>query len=387
MRPEGRTQAHAMTDAITRRKPLDAWLHRGVAHSDSTDLRLKKVVMTLVSTGIASLAIFWGGLYIATGYPLSGAIPLIYSLISFASTLYFFRSKRFAFFCFSQQLLILLLPFALMWSLGGFANGSAVMIWAFFAPLAALFFLDLGSARRWFVAFIALLIFSALMDSWLQGLVRPMPPTLNTLYFLMNMGMGFILISMVLYYFVKDRERAYQELQESQAHIQQMMMTDSLTGIPNRRHLEERFQEEILRLERYGESLSVMMTDVDFFKTINDRYGHGVGDEVLKAFAERLQGSLRATDFLARYGGEEFVALLPATDLDAALIMAERIRKEIKASRIEGHDIRLTSSFGVAQVRTGETPDEAMARADRAMYEAKHRGRDQVSAAPNEKPA
>lgn len=376
-----------MTEAVTRRKPLDAWLHRGVAPSDSADLRLKKVVMTLVSTGIASLAIFWGGLYMATGYPVSGTIPLTYSLISFTSTLYFFRSKRFALFCFSQQLLILILPFALMWSLGGFANGSAVMIWAFFAPLAALFFLDLGAARRWFAAFIALLILSALMDGWLQGLVRPMPPRLNTLYFLMNMGLGFILISMVLYYFVKDRERAYQELQQSQAHIHQMMMTDPLTGAPNRRHLEERFKEEMLRMERYGEPLSVMMTDVDFFKTINDRYGHGVGDEVLKAFAERLQGNLRATDFLARYGGEEFVALLPATDQEAALNLAERMRKEIKASRIEGYDIRLTSSFGIAQVLAGETADEAMARADRAMYEAKHRGRDQVTAAPNRQPA
>lgn len=358
---------------------LDWWLNLGVSPQDPPDLRLKKVVMTLVSTGIATLAIFWGILYIATGYPLSGAIPLGYSVVSFASTLYFFRSKQFDLFCFSQQLLILILPFALMWSLGGFANGSAVMIWAFFAPLAALFFLDLEAARRWFIAFIALLIVSAILDSWLQGLARPMPTTLNTLYFLMNMGMGFILISLVLYHFVKDRDKAYRELEQTQEHVHHMMMTAPLTGMPNRRHLEQRFNEELDRIKRYGEPLSVLMTDVHFFKMINDRYGHAVGDEVLKAFAKTLQGGLRSSDFLARYGGEEFIVLLPGSDLDAARNLADRLRKTVKSTHIEGYDIQLTSSFGVAEVQTGESPEQAISRADKAMYNAKHEGRDQIS--------
>jgi len=127
----------------------------GVAPEDSEDLRLKKVVLTITATSIALLALFWGGLYIHHGYPLSGAIRLGYSVISFSSILYFFRAKRFAFFCTSQQLLILLLPFLLMWSLGGFANGSVVMIWAVFAPLAALFFIDLRRQRAgcWLFSF------------------------------------------------------------------------------------------------------------------------------------------------------------------------------------------------------------------------------------------
>lgn len=100
-----------------------------------------------------------------------------------------------------------------------------MIIWAFFAPLAALFFVDLRAAGRWMLVFLFLLVCQA----WLAGRARPMPQWLNTLYFLMNLGPGFSLIALVLYYFVKDREQAYLLLQHSQAHIEQLLLTDDLT--------------------------------------------------------------------------------------------------------------------------------------------------------------
>jgi len=351
----------------------------GVAPEDSEDLRLKKVVLTITATSIALLALFWGGLYIHHGYPLSGAIPLGYSVISFSSILYFFRAKRFAFFCTSQQLLILLLPFLLMWSLGGFANGSVVMIWAVFAPLAALFFIDLKAATRWMLAFLVLLALSALLDRTFAAHARPMPPGLNTVYFLLNLGCGFILIAVMLHYFVKDRQSAYAKLQQSEVHIRELMLTDPLTGVANRRHLDARLTMEMSRQERYGPPLSVILTDIDWFKHVNDTYGHTVGDTVLKTFADHLASSLRTSDFVARYGGEEFVLLLPNTTIEEAIALAERIREATRRIRFAQADLHLTASFGVTLARPGETMAEVLSRADEAMYQTKSRGRDRVS--------
>lgn len=355
------------------------WLALGVAPDDNNDLRLKKTVLTLVSSGIAFLAIFWGALYIYNGYPLSGAIPLSYTVISFSSTLYFFRTKRFAFFCFSQQLLILLLPFLLMWSLGGFANGSVVMIWAIFAPLAALFFIDLKAATRWMFAFLALILVSALFDHTLADLARPMPSDLNTLYFLMNLGCGFILIALMLHYFVRDRELAYGRLLESEAHIRELMLTDTLTGVANRRHLNDRLEMELARQARYDQPLSVILTDIDRFKHVNDTYGHAAGDAVLKAFARTLESSIRGSDFLARYGGEEFVLLLPNTGIEEATALAERMREATRSVHIPETPIGITASFGVTLARRGESMAEVLSRADETMYQSKSGGRDRVS--------
>lgn len=367
-----------MANIPTPLRLLHWWACHGVSEQDSDDLRLKKEVMTIVSSAIALLAIFWGALYAATGYPWSGTIPWTYTVIVLISTLHFFHSKQFDFFLISQQWLILLLPFFLMWSLGGFANGSAVMIWAFFAPLAALFFIDLRAAGRWMLVFLLLLVLSALLDPWLAERVRPMPQWLNTLYFLLNLGLGFSLIAVMLYYFVKDRERAYQQLQQSQSHIEQLLLTDDLTRVGNRRSFNERLQEELARARRYDSPLSVIMIDVDHFKAINDQYGHAVGDEVLVALAHTLQECIRDSDFLARYGGEEFMILLPETVQDGAAAMAERMRDAVKALRLRPLASGLTASFGVTEVRQADDADRLLSRADEAMYEAKRNGRDRV---------
>jgi diguanylate cyclase (GGDEF)-like protein len=358
---------------------LRRWPTLGVAQGDPEELRLKKEVMTTVSSSIAFLAIFFGGLYAYSGYPLSGAIPLGYSLISFTSTLYFFRTKQFNFFCLSQQLLILLLPFLLMWSLGGFANGSVVMIWAFFAPLAALFFIDLKAAIRWMWAFILLLVLSAVLDHSLAAHARPMPAGLNTLYFLLNTGFGFSLVGIMLYYFVRDRESALRKLRQSEAHIRELMLTDPLTGVANRRHLDMRMSMELERHARYGQPLSVIMADIDWFKHVNDKHGHAMGDAVLEAFANQIRGGLRDSDFVARYGGEEFVLLLPNAGVEAAVALAERMREETKRIRFGSCNLHLTASFGVTLARAGEGMAEVLSRADEAMYLSKEAGRDRVS--------
>jgi len=369
---------------------------KGLRLDDSDDIKLKKTMLTFIAIGIATMAIFWGALYIYTGYTLAGSIPLSYAVISFGSVYLFWRSKRFVFFRFSQLLLILLLPFGLMWSLGGFANGSAVMVWAIFTPVAALFFSDIGEAIGWLAAFLTLVLLSALLDPYLAARVPPMERTTNTLFFLLNMGASFLLLYMVLLYFVRDRQKvnqkvidAYTQLTRTTLHleanekrIREMMLTDALTGIANRRHLEQKLDEELKRMHRYKNQLAVVMTDIDNFKRINDKYGHPIGDTVIQTYARIIEEHIRSSDFAARVGGEEYLVLLPNNDEAGAIAQAERIREALANYDFPDIKGKVTASFGVICVEPAESASELLNRVDKALYQSKQLGKNRVSFLP-----
>lgn len=171
------------------------------------------------------------------------------------------------------------------------------------------------------------------------------------------------------------------QLESALASIRQLSMTDPLTGCFNRRLFNERLPQEIERADRYQRPLSVIFSDIDHFKRINDSFGHLLGDEVLRKVAVVYLGDLRAeVDWVARYGGEEFVIVLPETQLASALATAERLRRDIEAATVscEGVPISLTASFGVAQHLPGESPQALIERADTLMYQAKAAGRNRV---------
>jgi diguanylate cyclase (GGDEF)-like protein len=138
---------------------------------------------------------------------------------------------------------------------------------------------------------------------------------------------------------------------------------------------------EEARARRRGTLTSVLMMDIDHFKRINDTYGHGVGDQVIKALAEVATKGLRPTDILARYGGEEFVVTLPETDGDVAHLVAERLRASLEQAVVKADgvgEVRFTVSIGVATFATGVALARAMERADQALYRAKDGGRNRV---------
>jgi diguanylate cyclase (GGDEF)-like protein len=156
---------------------------------------------------------------------------------------------------------------------------------------------------------------------------------------------------------------------------------DALTGLANRRALDERLEEELDRARRYRTHLSLVLVDIDDFKQVNDRYGHQSGDDLLRAFATALSGSLRELDLAARFGGEEFALLLPGTPSGGACIVAEQVRRlvsELEVAGPGGLPIRLTASFGVADYPSCATVDALYECADRRLYDAKRRGKDQV---------
>ncbi|RMD81388.1 MAG: GGDEF domain-containing protein, partial [Lentisphaerae bacterium] len=172
------------------------------------------------------------------------------------------------------------------------------------------------------------------------------------------------------------------ELAELRDQLKVLAETDTLTGLCNRRMFFESGYREFLRSRRYGYPLSIVLMDVDHFKRINDTLGHPVGDQVLEHVAETLTQHVREQDMLARIGGEEFAVLLPYTDLRGAIEMAERLREAIAAARLAQPDaasVSVTVSLGVAIGRDEDTRlEDMLSRADKAMYEAKQRGRDQV---------
>jgi len=161
--------------------------------------------------------------------------------------------------------------------------------------------------------------------------------------------------------------------------LQQQIRIDLLTGVPNRRAFLELARSEFDRFQRYGDLFSVIFTDIDFFKEVNDRYGHRIGDQTLRWFADTLATGLRRVDTISRFGGEEFLILLPATGSREAVLTAEKLRQELERFPCPATGDRLTASFGVATVLAEDTTESLIERADRALYRSKQQGRNRVT--------
>lgn len=175
--------------------------------------------------------------------------------------------------------------------------------------------------------------------------------------------------------------QANRALQLTVDELEQAASTDKLTGVWNRRRLEECAHNEMDRLNRYQHPLCLLIIDIDFFKRINDENGHSTGDLVLQALTGLLRGSLRGTDSLARWGGEEFVVMSPNTHRATAAMLAERLREQVARATFPAAG-QLTVSIGVAECRPGEAWEQWFERADEALYCAKNTGRNQVRLAP-----
>jgi diguanylate cyclase (GGDEF)-like protein len=172
-------------------------------------------------------------------------------------------------------------------------------------------------------------------------------------------------------------------LRAANERIRLLTVTDALIGTFNRRYFDDQLPVAIAHAERYGRPLSLVFVDVDHFKLVNDTHGHRVGDEVLVEIGRRLLASVRAYDWVARYGGEEFAVVLPETDTDAAMILAERLRSSIADQKLSTSvgDLSVTASFGVASSRTvaAITPDALVGAADLALYRSKADGRNRAT--------
>jgi len=190
---------------------------------------------------------------------------------------------------------------------------------------------------------------------------------------------------------IAAQQKEIDDLKTSKAELEKLLTIDELTEISSRRSYEERFDLEIKRMKRNKSPLYLLISDIDDFKRINDIYGHKTGDAILKAVAQALKSSIRGIDFIARWGGEEFVVLCPETNEKGAVNVAEKLRKTVETHeftanyKVSGEEnvvkkerIHITISVGVVEVEEGEDVGTAFNKADKAMYEAKEKGKNKV---------
>lgn len=174
-----------------------------------------------------------------------------------------------------------------------------------------------------------------------------------------------------------ELSEAYALLALKSVELEKASITDALTGLFNRRRLDQTFDHELGRACRYGHPLSLILIDLDRFKAVNDTHGHQMGDQVLQDVSAILRHGIRSADTVGRWGGEEFLIICPETDLDGAMAVAEKLRATVAAAAWPP-TTPITSSFGIAQFNTGDSMKDLVARADAALYRAKTFGRNRV---------
>lgn len=187
---------------------------------------------------------------------------------------------------------------------------------------------------------------------------------------------------------LEQSNAAMEELRRDLEHVRREAMTDGLTGLANRKAFDSEFDRIFQDAEKNKQGFTLLMLDIDHFKSFNDNFGHQVGDQVLRLVARTLKDSIKGKDFAARYGGEEFAIILPDTDLTGAVIVGNALRKAVASKDVINRSTgkvlgRITMSVGVAEYVADKTLEDLIERADAALYTAKHNGRNQVAAAPS----
>ena len=247
------------------RRFVERMANAGVLPTDSPEERLRKATLTLSAALITPLAVVWVGTYWALGLYLSAAIPLGYQVVSLASLVAFVRTKRYRAFRFSQLLLMLLLPFLLQWSLGGFVASSGVMLWALLSPLGALMFQGLRPAVWWLLAFLALTALSGVIDTQVASEADRIPEAVIVIFFVLNIGAVSGTTFGLLRYFVRERERIHAELEVERAKSERLL----LNVLPP--PIAARLKEEEGVIADGFEDASVLFADIADFTPLAER--------------------------------------------------------------------------------------------------------------------
>ena len=381
---------------------MKSYTRLGIAPDDSAEEIIKKRMLSFLPLIIGIVATAWGSVYILLGHYLSAAIPLSYAVISAFNLWHFFTTKKVWFLQISQLLLVLFLPFFLMWSLGGFAEGSYMLIWAFFAPVAAMAF-EKRKNSFWFIAFIALIFISSLLDSTLIREASHLSQTWVTLFFVLNSVVGFGGIYFMFHYYITDKEKrseavlfkehqallkASDALAKANLQLEQIATHDHLTGLENRLSLLEKLKNAIANAMNHDERLALFFIDLDRFKQINDTLGHPIGDKVLIHISNVLRGHVNGNDIVARLGGDEFVVLVDKfDDVDELSLLAAKIIEAVRqVIQLEDQELQVTCSVGISIYPDDLEGKEALSHhedianillrnSDTAMYRAKEEGK------------
>ena len=263
-------------------RPIERLAFAGVAADDPDDVRVQKVTLTLAALTVTVLSVVWVGTYLALGLPVSAAIPFTYQVVSIATLVVFARTKDYRFFRFSQLVLIVLLPFLLQWSLGGYVASSAVSLWTLVGALGALFFYSAREAIPWFAAFVVLTVVSGLAEPWLSQHAAAIPTPVMTAFFVLNIVGVSLTAYLLLQYAVRARDAALASSERLLLNI-----------LP--RTIAQRLKRETGIIAESHPDVTVVFADVVDFTPFTERTAPervvGVLDEIFSAFdllAERL---------------------------------------------------------------------------------------------------
>lgn len=347
----------------------------GSTDYDSQEQKLKRSSMIIVTLILGHSAVIMGIFYIYLEHYLLAAIPLSYSLVSLVNLYTFDKRKNIIVFQRIQLTLILLLPFFLMWSLGGFALGSFVFIWAFYTPIKSLIDED-PKSLYWLYAFFFLVAISILLEqNYMPEYLVYFPHLVVTFFYFVNIMAGLSGIFFLIRYFILEKNINSNKLQYLASY-------DSLTGLANRSLLRENLTKMIALAKRQKHTVGFLFLDLDGFKNINDKYGHAAGDVVLRTVGERIKLLLREEDMVARIGGDEFaVAIANITNEEYIMKISQRIVDTVRKdyTDIQRHD-SISVSIGIACFPgDGIDVDELINYADSAMYHVKEHGKNNYS--------
>jgi serine phosphatase RsbU (regulator of sigma subunit) len=265
--------------------------------TDMQEQRLRKAVLLLLAGIYTVLGLLWGGAYLALGFPLAGSIPLAYSVLSSAGLLYFIRSKNYGILCNSQLILILLLPFFLQWSLGGFAVSGAVILWAILSPIGALMFAGTIRSVPWFIAYVILVVLSGI-TAGRDVSHAALPPLVTAISFVMNIGGVSAIVFILLRYFVEERERAMTALDKEHRQVRHSLSL----AMEVQQNLLPKANPAVNELDIAGKSVYCDETGGDYYDFLNgdhhaegkirvvvgDVSDHGISSALLMATARAI---------------------------------------------------------------------------------------------------
>ena len=252
-------------------------------------------------------------------------------------------------------------------------NDSFGLIWTIFFPIIAL---TINTTHRGLIFSLLFLMATSFISfqgigEWQDGL-WDLKSCLR-----LNIALSMIILIMYIHEVAMDKAQKYE--QDSLSVLEKLSLNDALTGIANRRRINNLLDNEYERAQRYQTPFSIVLFDIDHFKKINDTYGHLMGDNTLKKLSKLVNETIRKTEIVGRWGGEEFILILPETNINSGFLVAEKIRKIISKTKFKDLGDRLTCSFGVSEYQQGITLDELIEQADQALYKAKENGRNMVT--------
>jgi diguanylate cyclase (GGDEF)-like protein len=372
--------------------------HIGILSGDSEELALKKASFTLLPLYVFLPALIWSIIYLELDNFTAFTVPLAYIFISIFSTFLLHKTKNFILFERTQLLLILLLPFILMWVLGGFYAGSFVLIWSFYAPVAAVMYSEnVKDGIKWFGAFVILVFISMLIDGFLlENIQNKLPSFALQLFVFLNIGAGFAGIFFLISQFIKNIKNISSELKKEREalfvltnnlrsankELEQLATCDMVTELPNRLYFQDIVFDMFKRAQMHKKIVAIMFLDLDGFKSINDTLGHEAGDMILKTVGQRLTSVVRTSDTVARVGGDEFaIAIGDISDVEHVKEIARTLIKEVNEfCPYKDHRCHVGVSIGISfYPEHGNDIEVLMQRADKAMYSIKRMGKNNYS--------